>query len=177
MAYAWVRFRPRFPLGGGFPACSSVVEIDSRSSSPERLFCKRWLCRTAQQNEAPSAEFSCPLEEGCSRESCSGGDRISAERGISLRATCLVFAPAVFNRYAEHLRKPVFCSDSILEARRAPGGCWSAVVLRILFPTEQIEYCRSKKWSAGNPPPRGNPGLKQTWTDFILKKFYWKKEF
>jgi hypothetical protein len=33
---------------------------------------------------------------GCYRESCSGGIRISAEKGISCRANSLVFAPVVF---------------------------------------------------------------------------------
>jgi hypothetical protein len=37
-------------------------------------------------------EFYCSLEDGVS---CSGGIRISAENGISLRANCLVFAPVV----------------------------------------------------------------------------------
>jgi hypothetical protein len=31
--------------------------------------------------------------------------------------------------------------------------------------------------SAGNPPPRGNPGLKRTRTDAILKKFDQKMNF
>jgi hypothetical protein len=33
---------------------------------------------------------------GCSAESCSGGIRNSAEKGISWEANCQVFAPAVF---------------------------------------------------------------------------------
>jgi hypothetical protein len=33
---------------------------------------------------------------GCSAESCSGGIRNSAEKGISRGANCQVFAPAVF---------------------------------------------------------------------------------
>jgi hypothetical protein len=33
---------------------------------------------------------------GCSAESCSGGIRNSAEKGISRGATCQFFAPAVF---------------------------------------------------------------------------------
>jgi hypothetical protein len=33
---------------------------------------------------------------GCSGESCSGGIQNSAEKGISPRANCQVFAPAVF---------------------------------------------------------------------------------
>jgi hypothetical protein len=84
-----------------------MVEIDRRSSSPEHHFYERWLQRTAQQNEAP-ADFFYSLEEGCSRESCSLTVQISAERGISWRATCLVFALVVLNRSAEHLRKPFF---------------------------------------------------------------------
>jgi hypothetical protein len=87
-----------------------MVEIDRRCSSPERHFYERWLQRTALKNEAPPVEFYCSLEEGCSGESCSRGVRISTERErrISRRATHLVFALAVFIKYAEHLRKLFF---------------------------------------------------------------------
>jgi hypothetical protein len=47
-------------------------------------------------NEAPPVEFYCSVEEGVLIESCSGGIWISAERGISRRANCLIFALAVF---------------------------------------------------------------------------------
>jgi hypothetical protein len=124
MASILVRFMPGFPLGGGFPAEQFVVEIDRRSSSPENYFCERWIRQTARQNEAPLAEFY-SLEEGCSGESLSGGVRFSAERGISRRATCLVLAPAVFNRYRTQSTSGncFFCSGSILQTRRAPSGC------------------------------------------------------
>jgi hypothetical protein len=65
----------------------------------------------------------CSLEEGCFGQSGSGGVRISGDRGISRRANCLVFALAVFNRYADHHRKPVYCSGGVLETLRAPRGC------------------------------------------------------
>jgi hypothetical protein len=39
------------------------------------------------------------------------------------------------------------------------------------FPQSKIEYHQSKNCSAGNPPSRGNPGLKRTRTDAILEKF------
>jgi hypothetical protein len=45
-----------------------VVEIDRRSSSPERLFRQSWLWGTVRQNEAPPAEFYCSLEEGVPAE-------------------------------------------------------------------------------------------------------------
>jgi hypothetical protein len=49
------------------------------------------------------------------------------------------------------------------------------VPLRLLsvfyFPQSKIEYRRSKKCSAGYPPPFVNPGLKCTWAAIILKKF------
>jgi hypothetical protein len=77
---------------------------------------------TAQQNEAPTVEFYCSLEEGCSGESCSGGVQISADRGISQKATCLVFSLAVLNWYTEHLRKLFFCSSGILETREHHMG-------------------------------------------------------
>jgi hypothetical protein len=92
---------------------------------------------------------------GCSGEHCSGGIQISAERRISWRANCLVFAPAVF------------------KIRRAPqetGFCCSSGIL-ITQSTTWV-FC-----SAGNPPPRGNPGLKCTRTDDILKKLEFKMNF
>jgi hypothetical protein len=101
-----------------------------------------FLVRSKVHTIPLAAEFYCSLEEGCSGESCSGGVQISAERRISRRATCLVLVPLVFNRYAEHLRKPFFCSGGILETRRAPRGCWSAGVLRILFPARVITALR-----------------------------------
>jgi hypothetical protein len=84
---------------------------------------------------------------GCSAESCSGGIRNSAEKGISRGANCQVFAPAV------------------LEIRRAPQETG-------FFCSGGILFTQSTTWvfcSGGNPPPRGNPGLKCTWTDAILK--------
>jgi hypothetical protein len=89
-----------------------MVEIDHRSSSPER-----GLRQTARQKKAPSAKFYCSLKERCSAECFSCGVRISAGRGISRRATVwfllqgtqvcrapqetVFFAPAVFLRQAE----------------------------------------------------------------------------
>jgi hypothetical protein len=55
-------------------------------------------------------------------------------------------------KYAEHLRNQFFCSSG-------------------------ISFTQSTMWvffSVGNPPPRGNPGLKCTRTDDILKKLVFK---
>jgi hypothetical protein len=65
---------------------------------------------------------------GCSGENCSGDIRISVERGISRRANCLVFAPAVFKirrapgfllrRYSIHTEHPMgvlLCGILLLE--------------------------------------------------------------
>jgi hypothetical protein len=93
--------------------CSSMMVIDHRNSFPERHFHERWLWQTTQQNEAPPMEFYCSLEERCSGESCSAGVRNSAKKGFFRRATCLVFALGVFNRYAEHLRKPGFFAPAV----------------------------------------------------------------
>jgi hypothetical protein len=92
---------------------------------------------------------------GCSGESCSEGIQIFAEKGISQRANCLVFALAVF----EIRRAPQetsFFAPAVFFSRRAPRGC---------------------NCSAENPPPTGNPGLKRTRTDAILKKFEFKMNF
>jgi hypothetical protein len=87
---------------------------------------------------------------GCSTESCSGGLRNSAEKGISRGANCQVFAPVVF------------------EIRRAPGvflyhfAHFPVVMVRVAtlpiylsknppnllpvfyFPQSKIEYRRAK---------------------------------
>jgi hypothetical protein len=108
----------------------------------------------------------------CFGESCSGGVLISAERGISQRATCLVFALVVFNRYAEHLRKPVFfVSGGILETAEHNVGVDQLFSCAFYFPQSKFEYRLSKHCPAGSTPPRGHPELKRTRTDTILKIF------
>jgi hypothetical protein len=60
---------------------------------------------------------------GCSEESCSSGIWNSAEKGISWRANCQVFAKAVF----EICRAPhetVFFAPVVFYSRRAPCGCY-----------------------------------------------------
>jgi hypothetical protein len=92
---------------------------------------------------------------GCSGENCSGGIQISSERGISQGANFLVFAPAVFK----------IC--------RAPQET-------VFFGSGSILFMQSTTWvfcSAGNTPPRGNPGLKCTLADGILEKFEFKMNF
>jgi hypothetical protein len=89
--------------------------------------------------------------EGRSGGSCYGGIRISAEKGISQRANCLVLL-RWYSKYAEHLRKPFFFTGGIL-----------------LTQSTTRLFC-----SAGNPPPRENPVIKRTRTDDILKKFKFK---
>jgi hypothetical protein len=153
--------------------CSSMVDNRPQQILSGCHFLRRWLRRTVQQNEAPPSEFYCSLEEGCSRESCPASVRISAEIGISQRATCLVFDPAVLNRYAEHLRKLVFllqwCSRDMQSTTWVLFSCCLAHF--ISHRAKSNTPCQSKICSARNPPSRGNPGLKRTWTDVILKKF------
>jgi hypothetical protein len=48
---------------------------------------------------------------------------------------------------------------------------WLRLLSAFYFLQSKIKYRRSKNCSAGNPPPRGNPGLKRTRMDNILKKF------
>jgi hypothetical protein len=132
---------------------------------------------------------------GCSVESCSGGFRNSAEKGISRGANCQVLL-----RWYSELRREEnfpgsklsgFCSGGIRNTQSTTciplwfrafscshgQGCNTAYILKIrqillpvfYFPQSKIEYRRSKNCSAGNPPPRGNPGLKCTRMDAILK--------
>jgi hypothetical protein len=57
-----------------------------------------------------------PLEDVYSGESCSGGIRIAAERGIFRRANCLVFAPAVFKNM-QNTSKSALLAKSHLDGR------------------------------------------------------------
>jgi hypothetical protein len=136
------------------------------SSSPERHFCERWLQWTARQNEASRAEIYCSLEEGCSGDNSSGSIRISQ------RATCLVFAPAIFNRYAEHLRKLFFFlrrySRDTQRTMWVLISCCLIMSCTFYLPQSKIEYCWSKNCSAGNPLPRGK--LKRIQDGRHLKK-------
>jgi hypothetical protein len=71
----------------------------------------------------------------CSGENCSGDIRISAERGISRRANCLVFAPAVFEIRREP-KETGFVAPAVFYSRRAPRGC--SALREILF-LEEIQ--------------------------------------
>jgi hypothetical protein len=89
---------------------------------------------------------------GCSGENCSGSILISAERLEFHGEKTVWFLLRWYSKYAEHLRKRFFFAVAVFYSRRA--------------------FC-----SAGNPSPRGNPGLKCTRTDNILKKFEFKMNF
>jgi hypothetical protein len=93
---------------------------------------------------------------GCSGESCSSSILIAAEKGISRRANCLVFALAVFIIRRASQETVFFFTPAVFYSHRAPRGCNGPV---------------------GNPPPRGNSGLQRTRTDAILKKFDFKMNF
>jgi hypothetical protein len=79
------------------------------------------------------------------------------------------FCSGGIRKYAEHLRKNIPAEHHV--------GVDQLLFCSFYFPQIKIEYRRSKNCSAGNPPPRGNPGIKRTRTDAILKKFEFKKNF
>jgi hypothetical protein len=150
MASVQVRFSPGFPLGGGFPAEQFAPAWWYETGGGE----ERLLQRTAQQNEAPPAEFYCSLEEGVP-----GRTALSVfgfpQRGEFPGKQTVWFLLRRYSKYAEHLKKPFFCSGGVL-------------------------FTQSNTWvffSVGNPPPRGNPGLKCTRTDDISTKFEFKMNF
>jgi hypothetical protein len=118
------------------------------------------------QRVAP-AVFATPQRREFTREQtvtfCSGGIRNSAEKGIFQGANCQVFAPAVFKICrAPRVFLYRFEHFPVVMVR-------VSTMLIYLLKIRQIEYGQSKNCSAGNPPPRGNPGLKCTRTDAILK--------
>jgi hypothetical protein len=96
---------------------------------------------------------------GCSGERCSSSIRNSAEKGISRRANCQVFAPAVF--YSP--RAPCGCYvwriflSVLLDRRRCTAKLLnslsinlpSAPALRVLFPAEQNQISPEQKLLCG----------------------------
>jgi hypothetical protein len=101
-----------------------------------------------RKREFAPAEFYCSLEEGVPERVAPAVFRFLQRREFPGEQTvwCLLWR---YLKYAEHLRKPVFLLWQF--SCRTPHGC---------------------NYSAGNPPPpRGNPGLKRTRMDTILKKF------
>jgi hypothetical protein len=72
-----------------------------------------------------------------------------------------VFAPAVFNRYAQHLRKPFFLLRR--NSRDTQSPTWvliSCYLVHFISRRAKSNTARAKNCSLGNPPPKGNPGLK-----------------
>jgi hypothetical protein len=104
---------------------------------------------------------------GCFGLSCSGGIRISAEKGISQRANCHAFVPVVFEirraplvflyRFAHFPVVMVRVATLLIYLTKNPPNLLTV----FYFPKIKIEYCRSKNFSAGNPPPFVNPELKR----------------
>jgi hypothetical protein len=120
MLSVWVRFSPGFPLRGGFPA---------------EQFAPAWWYETAGGEERLLQQSSTAFWR-CSGESCSGGIRISAEKGISRIANCLVFAPAVFEIRRAPQETSFFLAPAVFYSRRAPRGC--SALLEILL-LEEIQ--------------------------------------
>jgi hypothetical protein len=107
-----------------------------------------------RRGEVAPAEFYCSLEEGVPGRTAPSVF-IFPQRGEFPREQTGWFLLRQYSKYAEHLRKPFFYSGGIL-------------------------FTQSTMWvfcSSGNPPLRGNPGLKCTRTDDILKKFEFKMNF
>jgi hypothetical protein len=140
MASVRVRFSPGFPLGGGFPA---------------EQFASAWRKETAGGEERLLLQSSnCSLEEGVPGRTATAVFGFP-KRGEFPGEQTVWFLLWRYSKYAEHLRKLVFCSGGIL-------------------------FGQSTTWlfcSTGNPPPGGNPGLKCTRTDAMLKNFEFKMNF
>jgi hypothetical protein len=118
-------------------------------------FAPAWGVRDRRRRgEVAPAEFYCSLEDGVRRE--------------------------LLRRYSDFRREGNFpesklsgvCSGSIRNTHSTSGNRF--------FCSGGILFTQSTMWvfrSAGNPPPRGNSGLKRTRRDAILKKFEFKINF
>jgi hypothetical protein len=101
-----------------------------------------------RRGEVAPAEFYCSLEKGVLKRVAPAVFGLPQRREFPGEQT-VWFLFRRYSKYAEHLRKTFFCSSGIL-------------------------FTQSTTWvfcSAGNPPHRGNTGLKRSRTDDILKKF------
>jgi hypothetical protein len=96
-----------------------------------------------------------------------GGKRLQEERrGCSAEFYC-----SLVEGVLERVAPVVF---RIPQRREFPGE------QNICFCSGGILFTQNTTWlfcPAGNPPPRGNPGLKRTQTDNILKKIEFKMIF
>jgi hypothetical protein len=107
-----------------------------------------------RRGEVAPAEFYCSLKEGVPGRTAPAVFGFPQRGGFPGEQT-VWFLLRRYSKYAEHPRKAFFCSGGIL-------------------------FTQSTTWvfcSAGNPPPRGNSGLKSTRTNEILKKFQFKMNF
>jgi hypothetical protein len=132
--------------------CALALDFLVEEYFPQSNLLQRGGERPQEERRGSSCGVQLLFGGGCSGENCSDSIQISTERGASRRAHCLVIAPAIF------------------EIRRAPQEPG-------FFGSGDILFKQSTTWvfcSAGNPPPRQNPGLKCTRTDDILKKFEFK---
>jgi hypothetical protein len=114
-----VHFSPGFPLGGGF-LHSSLLQHGGKRPQEERRGCsdrQRYKMRLLLRNS--NAHWRRVFRRELLR-----WIRNSAEKGISRRANCQVFAPAVF----EIRRAPQetgFFAPAVFYSRRAPCGVMS----------------------------------------------------
>jgi hypothetical protein len=93
------------------------------------------------------------------------------EEGVPGRAAPAVFGVLQRGEFPGE-QTAWFCSGSIRNMQNTSGN--------YVFCSCGILFTQSTTWvfsSEGNPPPRGNPGLKCTQTDNILKKFEFKMNF
>jgi hypothetical protein len=128
--------------------------IYSRRRFSCRAICSSVVVRDRRRRgEVAPAEFYCSLENSVPERVALAVSGFPQRRDFPGEQT-VWFLLWRYSKYAEHLRNPDFCSSSIL-------------------------FTQSTTWvfcSAGNPPPRGNPGQKHTQTDNILKKITFKMQ-
>jgi hypothetical protein len=117
------------------------------------LRCSTALWRRGVPQRVAAAVFEFPQREEFPREQPVWF--LLRQYSTGTQSTSGFIAAGVFYRLAEH-----------------HVGVDPLLSCTFYFLQNKIEYRWSKNCSVGNPPPRGNPGLKRTRTDTILKKFY-----
>jgi hypothetical protein len=136
MASVRVRFCTGFPLQVGFPADQFAPAWWKETAGGE----KRLLRRTAQQNEAPPAEFYCSLEKGGPGRTAPAVFRFR-QRGEFPGEQTVRFLLRRYLKYAQHLRKRGFL------LRRDRYSIHVEHHIRREFPGEQTVWFLLRRYS------------------------------
>jgi hypothetical protein len=180
MVFVQVRLFPGFPLGGGFPEAAVFA--------PAVFDFALYGIKCAKQQMINTPVVLCVSLEYCQSKKPVSGDALCSF-WISPKQKPDRLLSGIFPslRKSEH-RQSNSLGTPILQ--RAVEFCRRSLILlccQLKPPLAEMNLLggapvvffnhTGANCSAGNPPPRGNPGLKRSWMDAILKNFDLKMNF